>query len=355
VIFRSPRRRRNPAVEASAGFAPAERNGSGNVEELLAAIERLAAERRAARNPGLDSQLLALRHRAGLALRARTAGAAEHPPPDFEALGEDTGVPAVRGNELSAEVLRAGIVRGGCLLVRGLVERGAAGSFRAEMERAFDAREAVKAGEGQPDGYFQEFVPAPGYDLSDRFMVSDPNGMWVVDSPKVAGDWFELLGGAGFLRVAEGYLGEHPAISVHKSTLRRVKADPNADYSLSHWHQDGAFMGQVRALNIWLSLSRCGDVAPGLDLVPRRLDDIVPTGTEGAVFDWSVSQKVAEESAGDAGVRRPIFEPGDALLFDDLFLHATGASPQMTETRYAVECWFFAPSAFPAEYPPLAS
>ena len=35
---------------------------------------------------------------------------------------------------------------------------------------------------------------------------------------------------------------------------------------------------QGRALDSIL-LSRCGDVAPGLDIVPRRLDDIVPTGT----------------------------------------------------------------------------
>ena len=46
------------------------------------------------------------------------------------------------------------------------------------------------------------------------------------------------------------------------------------------WHQDGAFMGDVRALNLWLSLSRCGDESPGLDIVPRRLDDLVATTTE---------------------------------------------------------------------------
>jgi hypothetical protein len=185
--------------------------------------------------------------------------------------------------------------------------------------------------------------------------VSDPNGMWIADSPRMAADLFALLGRVGFLELATGYLGERPAISVNKSTLRRVKADPEADYGISFWHQDGAFLGQVRALNMWLSLSRCGDVAPGLDLVPRRIDHIVSTGTEGAVFDWSVSQAVVGQSAGDAGIVRPQFEPGDALLFDELFLHATGASPEMTETRYAVECWFFGPSAFPAEYPPLAS
>ena len=64
-----------------------------------------------------------------------------------------------------------------------------------------------------------------------------------------------------------------------------------------------------------------------MDVVPRRLDDIAPVGTEGAVFDWSVSQAVAEEAAGDAGIVRPVFHPGDVLLFDELFLHATASEP----------------------------
>jgi hypothetical protein len=113
-------------------------------------------------------------------------------------------------------------------------------------------------------------------------------------------------------------------------------------------------MGDVRALNIWLSLSHCGDVAPGLELVPRRLDGIVPTGTEGAIFDWSVSPQVASETAGEEGTVSPIFEPGDAMIFDELCLHTTGLDPRMTETRFAVETWFFGPSAFPSDYVPLA-
>ena len=35
----------------------------------------------------------------------------------------------------------------------------------------------------------------------------------------------------------------------------------------------------------------------------------------------------AEEAAGDAPIVRPIFEPGDALFFDELFLHQTGVGP----------------------------
>lgn len=280
----------------------------------------------------------------------------EYPAPDVDRFRTGAGVPEVRRDELSPELLRSAILSRGCLLIRGLVDSEEATRFRDGVERAFVAREAARAGESMFDGYFEEFVPDSRYDLRPhRGMVNDPKGMWVADSPRVAADLFDLLARAGFLQLATGYLGERPAISVNKSTLRRVKADPDVDYSVSYWHQDGAFLGRVRALNLWLSLSRCGDIAPGLDVVPTRIDHIVPTGTEGAFFDWSVSQAVAEQCAGDVGVTRPLFERGDALLFDELFLHATGMSPEMTETRYAVECWFFGPSAFPAEYPPLAS
>jgi hypothetical protein len=46
-------------------------------------------------------------------------------------------------------------------------------------------------------------------------------------------------------------------------------------------------------------------------------------------------------------VIRPVFEAGEALLFDELFLHSTAADPSMAGSRYAVESWFFAPSAYP--------
>jgi hypothetical protein len=63
---------------------------------------------------------------------------------------------------------------------------------------------------------------------------------------------------------------------------------------------------------------------------------------------------VAEKAAGKAGIIRPIFEPGDVLLFDELFLHQTGSDPGMPHPRYAVESWFFGSSAFPSDYVPLA-
>jgi hypothetical protein len=340
-------------VPESASYTLAEQNGA-DAEELLARVKRLTVERRGGHDPGVDRDLLALRHSAGLALMERPVAGADYPSPDFESVEGKAGVPEVNPADLSPELLRAAILRHGCLLIRGLIDTDHAGRFRDEMDRAFAARD--EAGDADRNGYFEKFVPDPRYDLGrPRAVVSNPEAMWVVDSPRLAAELCDLFERAGLLRLVTGYLGEHAAFSVNKSTLRRVKHNPDVKLPVSFWHQDGAFLGQVRAINVWLSLSRCGDIAPGLDVVPSRIDHILPTGTEGAFFDWSVSQKVAEEAAGDAGISRPIFEPGDALLFDELSLHATASSPQMRDTRYAVECWFFGPSAFPAEYPPLAS
>ena len=91
-----------------------------------------------------------------------------------------------------------------------------------------------------------------------------------------------------------------------------------------------------------------------MDVVPRRLDEFVATGTEGTFLDFQVSQAVAEEAAGEVGIVRPIFDPGDALLFDDLMLHQTGSDPSMPNPRYAIESWFFGASAYPANYVPIA-
>ena len=91
-------------------------------------------------------------------------------------------------------------------------------------------------------------------------------------------------------------------------------------------------MGEVRSLNLWLPLSRCGDEAPGLDVVPRRLEEHVPL-EEGAFLEI-VSQETAERAAGEKGIVRPIFEPGDAMFFDEFMLHKTGSDPAMPNPRY---------------------
>jgi hypothetical protein len=316
-------------------------------------IARLTAENEAQRDPHTERRLLKLRHRAGISLRHHAGPEPQFPEPAFDALPEGD-LPEVTMEELTPELLRAAILRSGALCVRGMIDAEEAASLKEEMDRVFEARDLRDAGKPRPEGYYEEFGADPPFQLIERSWVTDASGVWLADSPKVMFDVVQTFERTGLREVATGYLGERPTISINKCTLRRVQPDVVKGHTGISWHQDGAFLGDVRALNVWLTLSHCGDDAPGLDIVPRRIDHIVPTGTEGAAFDWSVSQKAVDEAAGDVGVQRPIFEPGDVMLFDELFLHATGADVSMPNTRYAIESWFFGPSKFPEDYAPVA-
>jgi hypothetical protein len=318
------------------------------VEDLLARIEELSARNAAQRDPALERELLALRHRAGQRLAGADAEPA-YPEPDYDSLDGKSPV-EVTAAELTPELLRAGMLRDGCVIVRGLMPRDGAEALAAEVERAAAARESFSAGGGAPEGYYEEFDPGPEWNLWEQRKFVTAGGLWGADSPKLTFDMFNAFERAGLRDVIHRYLGERAAVSLQKCTMRKVEPD-----SASAWHQDGAFLGDVRALNVWLALSRCGDVAPGLDIVARRLDEIVPAGTPGAIFEWSVSPQVVEEvSGGNGGVVRPIFEPGDAVLLDEMNLHSTAADPAMPNPRYAIECWFFGLSRFPMQYVPLA-
>ena len=269
------------------------------------------------------------RHRAGVLLVEEGRPSGDAPMP--------AGV-----EELTPNLLRAAILRDGCAIVRGVIEPDRAAALRTEVEEVFEARDGG-GGEGASEAdTYEEFVPDPPYQLGERPIVTAAGGVWLADSPTLLSDVFRTYEQTGLRQLATEYLGGPVVTSVNKSTLRSA----SADLSEIDWHQDGAFMGDVRTLNVWLSLSHCGVDAPGLYVVPRRVDRIQPTGTPGARFDWSVSPGVAQEAAGDAGLSNHVFEPGDAVVFDQFFLHATSVEADMPRTRYAIETWFFSPSGF---------
>jgi hypothetical protein len=318
--------------------------------ELATEVERLTTLNRQSPKRDHERRLLELRHQLGIR-RVGKPGAVAHPEPDIAGLPTvESGLPEIDAADVTPELLRAGILRDGCLLVRGLIDRQVALGFAAQIDRAFTEREAGDNGGRPADGYYEEFEPEAGCGQPiAREWIKMGGGVLAVDTPMLTFEMMEMFEQAGLPALVRGYLGEAPLISAQKTTLR--KADPSVPGA---WHQDGAFMGQVRALNLWLSLSRCGDESPGLDIVPRRLDEFVRAGTDEAMLDYQVSQRAAETAAGDRPIVRPIFEPGDALFFDDLCLHKTGSDPAMAKPRYAIENWFFGGSAFPTEYAPVA-
>jgi phytanoyl-CoA dioxygenase PhyH len=315
-----------------------------SIDELRDEIERLAAANRARPDRATERRLLRLHHLVGVRELDAANGTAEYPEPDAGALPAGEGLPEFAPGDLTPALLRAAILRDGCVLVRGLVDRQAALAFGQRIDRAFGDREAGRK------GLFEEFTPHERFGpVAGRDWIEAGGGLLAADAPALAFEMLELFRSLRLAPLVDGYLGEPALISVHKTTLR--KAAPSVPGA---WHQDGTFMGPVRSLNLWLSLSRCGDEAPGLDIVPRRIDHLVAAGTDDAMIDIQTSRAKVEEAAGDTPIIRPIFEPGDALLFDELFLHQTASDPAMPHPRYAIENWFFGSSSFPADYAPIA-
>ena len=322
----------------------------GNSGRVLERIAELTDANRSDPDPDRERQLVRLRHEAFAELREEHPGPI--PEPDFDAISWVDGMPAVEPEQLSAGALRAGILEGGCLLVRGTVDRGTAERLVDGIERSFAARDRRESdgSNGDPGWYEPLTIGGGRYNLArQRQWVTSAGGVWTADSPRMTFELIDAFAEMGLVGAITDYLGERPAASVNKWTLRRVSPGGDAD-----WHQDGAFLGDdIRAMNVWLALTDCGRDAPGMDIVTRRLDGVIETGTEGARFDWSVSPQKVEELLDGEQPLRPAFQAGDALLFDELFLHQTANSPEMTNDRYAVETWCFGPSSYPEKQVPL--
>lgn len=314
--------------------------GSGKVIEAIALVDEAARHNPA---PGLLIESIQLRHEFAEQIEANPP--AELPPRITATEWHSSELVDLAPGDLTPERFRAEMAHHGCVLVRGLIEPDRAETLRAGIDRALAAFDATPEEMEDRRRWFRPFDPLPEYGKlgGRRKFMRDAGSLWAVDSPHMFAELRSMLDDTGIAALVTTILQERAVISANKFNLRRVP--PGIP---TNWHQDGAFLGEeTRSVNLWLSLSDCGVDAPGLDIVPRRIDRVVPTGTHEAIFDWSVAQPIVDEEAGDAGVTRPRFGPGDALLFDHLFLHRTAVSDEMVNSRYAIESWFFAASTFP--------
>jgi hypothetical protein len=259
--------------------------------------------------------------------------------------------------QITPDLLGGAVLHHGCLLVRGLISESQVTQLIDDTDLAFEAHRAH--GRGTPLSetcpWFVPLDPEPGYAVLDdaqRQFHADAGAVLAGESPRALFDIIDAYEQNHVIDTIEGYLGERPAISLNKCVLRHTRFTKSPAFPT--WHQDGAFLGEgVRAIDVWLSLSHCGDNtdAPGLEILPRRMDEILETGQG---FQNAVTRKQVEAAAGDTPIIRPLFAPGDGLIFDERFLHRTGSVPGMTAERRAIETWFFAPSSFPRAYIPIA-
>jgi Phytanoyl-CoA dioxygenase (PhyH) len=315
----------------------------------LAEIDALSRARRRRSNPKAEQRLVRLRLDAVSELdHSPPVGAW---PPEVDDLFPDaTAPPEVSRDGLTLDALRSGIFRHGALLVRGLIGPARVRQLVDDIDRAFAGYQACVAGApaSTTAPWFVPFDPPIGDD--ERTWCIEAGGVLAVDSPRGLFDLVETFEEAGIGKLVHGFLGERPTLLAKKWTLRKVAPKTDGD-----WHQDGSFMGgDIRSINVWIALTKCGagQDAPGMDIVSRRLDRVVDTGTDGARFDWTVGPGMTERVA-EGRVMRPVFEPGDALIFDHLFLHRTESHPEANHDRYAIEAWFASPSTYPKDEVPI--
>jgi hypothetical protein len=269
------------------------------------------------------------------------------PEPDLvrsAAIDPSVGLPTVRGLP-GADVVRASIAAHGSLLVRNLLPQESVERLLGIAKTALAARDAAASGEPGVDPAWLTELPGLSNPLS-RGMTAKA-GMLAVDSPRGLFLLIEELRRSGLDQLSREVLGGPVAFSAEKTVFRRVEPMGSFPADLG-WHQDGAFLGeQIRTLDVWVALSRCGTRAPGLEVLSRRVDRILRGG---ALFSWDLSTAQLEEAYPGFTAAKPEFEPGDAILFDQLCVHRSAFSPSMTETRFALECWMFAPGTVPPEY-----
>lgn len=343
-------------------------------EEILAACDRLLAEERideaiaaltaanlVARSALVERRLVEIRHEAFKLARARQDALGS--PDESAELQQPLSAsrdpfPDVRGRppeiELSAldvDVVRGALGHHGCLIVRGLIDSERAAGMAEHTSKAMDTAATFNGNpEAKPDAWYAPMEVEEGLSKFERVWSRECGTLYGGDCPRVLFELIEIFREVGLDRISRELFGERTAISLQKCAVRQVEPVRMRTIETSMWHQDGRFLGEgVRALNVWIAFTEAGVVAPGMDVVPRRLEGIVTSGTGSAGFDWTVGEEVVHEVAGDTPVMSPSFAPGDAIFFDELFLHTSSVKPGMDKTRLSSECWFIAESTYPPE------
>ena len=144
------------------------------------------------------------------------------------------------------------------------------------------------------------------------------------DSPRLFFELLEAFDVIDLKQTIADYFHEAPVLSLAKTAQRRLPAD-----AVGGWHQDAAVYGEkAHSLDVWLPVSRCGDIAPGLALWPRRLDYVVGTVGAGTV-DFGTDPEAVAALTEEVAPVCPVFDPGDAAILDELTLHSTYAASRV--------------------------
>jgi len=306
----------------------------------------------------VDVQIVRLRHRAFGELTAAAASDGAEVPPPVDHFPGAVEAPEIGGGELTAELLASALHHHGCLLVRGVVAIERCAKLRSDIDEAFaafDARGPFTPVEATAPWFMR--LETDGFEPLDPLATAflrTGGGVYAPCAPRAFIEYRQALADAGVIDVVAEQLGAVPIVSVNKCVLRRIGGGAQPS-----WHQDGYYLGEnAKALNLWLALSRCGADTDemGLEILPGRQSGLAQQGTHNAVDERAVAHEVVEGLAETSGrpIYRPLFEPGDGIFFDHLFLHRSDVRP-LPKERYAVESWYFTAHEYPDHLIPVVA
>jgi hypothetical protein len=344
------RRRRSATVDATASIL-AEADELSRAGRPADAIDALVAASREHRDPAIEIRVLRFREEAARSVEPE-AGRSPWPPLYEDPFPDVVGrVPEIQLAELRADVMGGAVAHHGALIVRNLLEPEQARRVIEGIHRAKDQRSRNDDGAAVDDERASRYVQYPhGPGINMRPRIEQRGGIWLADSPASAAYVLDVLTARGVIPAVAEYFGERPCFSLQKSVLRQVEPV----FGPAGWHQDGAFLGAaVRSMNVWTALTPCGGDRPtsGLEIIPKRMAEVLPS--DSGIVRHSVARTVIDETIAETPPVRPEFEPGDGIVFDERLLHRTYLHENMTDDRYALECWLFAPSHPSPEYLPF--
>jgi hypothetical protein len=134
-----------------------------------------------------------------------------------------------------------------------------------------------------------------------------------------------------------------PTLRWDHSFLRRV--EPRSAATRVPFHQDLNAFGLMLA-NVWTPLVDCGIDAPGLQVVARRICEIVPTmATSNYYQDLEIAESKVRQIFGADALWAPAMACGDVLVLLGTTIHRTYLNQGTTRRRTSLELRFGPPAS----------
>lgn len=143
-------------------------------------------------------------------------------------------------------------------------------------------------------------------------------------------------------QIYERLYGNYVAFPLLKCIFRYQRPDHINSFLPYHQDADGTRV-EHHIVNCWTALDECGAHAPGIELINCPLHEL-----HSDLFVYETLDKVGPDLLqkklddvmsrfGCYGITRPIFQPGDGIIFDHLVMHRTYFNPDMIRPRMSLE------------------